>query len=165
MLARAELLRPCEENKMKSQIWYLLIIIAGLFIIGDSRPETLIPPPDSSDVAQISSMLTKSQPRQMGLLGFTALGALMFPILVSLGMASFVSHLPTVFKEFASEFGIPATPPRNFFLFRRNLYDFPNGLDSRLNYILNNIQRRQGEIPDDGDDFLNLQTFGRRKRR
>ncbi|GFY73883.1 uncharacterized protein TNIN_169771 [Trichonephila inaurata madagascariensis] len=144
----------------------ILIIITGVFAIGDSRPETLIPPPDSSDIAQISTLLTKPQPRQMGLLGFTALGALMFPILVSLGMASFVSHLPTVFKEFASEFGIPATPPRNFFLFRRNLYDFPSNFDTRLNYILNNIQRRQDEISTSGNDFLNLQTFTRgRKRR
>ncbi|GIY19126.1 uncharacterized protein CDAR_455111 [Caerostris darwini] len=99
---------------MRRHLLYLLLLITGLFIVGDSRPEIFLSP-DSTDLAEVSSILAKSEPRQMGLLGFTALGALMFPILVSLGMASFVSHLPTVFKEFASEFGIPATPPRNFF--------------------------------------------------
>ncbi|GBL80129.1 hypothetical protein AVEN_29121-1 [Araneus ventricosus] len=135
--------------------------MTALFLVGDSRPE-IFTPPDSSDIGELPSMLAKSEPRQMGLLGFTALGALMFPILVSLGMASFVSHLPTVFKEFASEFGIPATPPRNFFLFRRNLYGLRNGYDSRLDYILNNLQRRQSESSADGD-FLKY-TYGRSRR-
>lgn len=91
---------------------------------------------DPSDIGKIASILTEAEPRQMGLLGFTALGALMFPILVSLGMASFVSHLPTVFQEFASEFGIPATPPRTFFFYRKKRAAIANAFEDRWRNIL-----------------------------
>ncbi|KAF8785254.1 uncharacterized protein LOC129958909 [Argiope bruennichi] len=145
---------------MKRHFLYLLLLMTTLFLVGDSRPE-IFTPSDSADIGKMSSVLAKSEPRQMGLLGFTALGALMFPILVSLGMASFVSHLPTVFKEFASEFGIPATPPRNFFFFRRNLYG-RSGYDSRLDYILNNLQRLQSETSGNGD--ILKYNYGRSRR-
>lgn len=115
---------------------FILVILLGS---GESQNLQRYVSLDSSEIRRLTSALSPAEPRQMGLLGFTALGAMMFPILVSLGMASFVSHLPTVFKEFATEFGIPSTPPRNFFFFRRKRSDFNAAYEDHLEAFLKNF--------------------------
>ncbi|KFM62201.1 hypothetical protein X975_02863, partial [Stegodyphus mimosarum] len=137
----------------------LILFLAAvmLFVLGESYPkEVLSSFESSSKIADVASILTEAEPRQMGLLGFTALGALMFPILVSLGMASFVSHLPTVFKELASEFGIPATPPRTFLLFRGKRNVAHGMLDYRWENILNNFERNVLKNSDKGESFYKI---------
>ncbi|KAG8189677.1 hypothetical protein JTE90_022492 [Oedothorax gibbosus] len=146
---------------MRLNILYLLLITTMLLVLGDCRPRTFTRP-DASEIARLAQQLQDPESRQMGILGFTALGAMMFPILVSLGMASFVSHLPTVFKELASEFGIPATPPRNFFFFRK-LFNQRNAYDARLEDILNNFQRRYSEFPEANENYLKF-AYGRNRR-
>lgn len=116
---------------MKLRFLISIFILEIMFIFGESKSLLDNGAIDPEDLAMITSALAKAEPRQMGILGFAALGAMMFPILVSLGMASFVSHLPTVFKEFATEFGIPSTPPRNFLLLRRKRSDSEIGYEER----------------------------------
>lgn len=115
---------------------YSVLILAIILSTGESQSLQSLNSLDPSEIAEISTALARGESRQMGILGFAALGVMMFPILVSLGMASFVSHLPTVFKEFATEFGIPSTPPRNFFLFRRKRSDFDGAYEDRWKKVL-----------------------------
>lgn len=122
--------------KLNFLLTHSVLILAIILSTGESQNLQKLNSLDPSDIAEISSALARGESRQMGILGFAALGVMMFPILVSLGMASFVSHLPTVFKEFATEFGIPSTPPRRFFLFRRKRSDFDVAYEDRWKKVL-----------------------------
>lgn len=118
--------------RFKFLLYYSVLI---LIIILDSEASQNLKTYNSLEPSHLAE-ITSGESRQLGILGFAALGAMMFPILVSLGMATFVSHLPTVFKEFATEFGIPATPPRNFFFVRRKRSSFDSAYEDRWKKVL-----------------------------
>lgn len=136
--------------KLRFLLFIAAIMLMTLFSFAQSHPLQELGSLDPSDLEKLSTVLSRAEPRQMGIFGFAALGAMMFPILVSLGMASFVSHLPTVFKEFATEFGIPSTPPRNFFMFRRKRSDvgvhyedrWQNFLEASHSNLMKELEKR-----------------------